>query len=91
MTVTPRTMYEALHLKTPTEVAAFIGDVLQYYEADGLPPPPFPPDAHLLAPCSILVTETAGVGGVQTGRITITDPDCDQLFDKEWLISSGTY
>ena len=51
----------------------------------------FPADAHLLAPCTILVTETPGAGGVKTGKITITDPDCDQLFEKEWLISAGTY
>ena len=91
MAAKPRTMYEALHLKTPTEAAVFIGEVLRYYNVQGLPPPPFPADAHLLAPCTILVTETPGAGGVKTGRVTITDPDCDQLFDKEWLITAGTY
>jgi hypothetical protein len=84
-------MYEALHLKTPTEVAVFVGEVLTDYDADGLPPPPFPPDAHLLAPCTIRVTETSGPGGVKTRTITITDADRDQLFEREWLISSGTY
>ena len=42
MAAKPRTMYEALHLKTPTEAAVFIGEVLRYYNADGSPPPPFP-------------------------------------------------
>ena len=48
MIAKPRTMYEALHLKTPTEAAAFIGEVLRHYNAERLPAPPFPADAHLL-------------------------------------------
>ena len=91
MAAKPQTMYEALHLKTPADAAAFIEEVRRYYEVQGLPPPPFPNDAHQLAPCSILVTETHDAGGVKTGKIVITDPDCDQLFEKEWLISGGTY
>jgi hypothetical protein len=84
-------MYEALHVKTPADAAAFIEEVRRYYEVQGLPAPPFPSDAHLLAPCSILVTETHDAGGVKTGKIVITDPDCGRLFVKEWLISAGTY
>jgi hypothetical protein len=54
-----------------------------------LPQPPLPDNFLALVPCSLLVTETPGYAGANTGKIRLADPDGAVLYEQEWVISAG--
>ena len=66
-----------------------ITDLRDHYRRQGLPQPPLPDDVLQLVPCSIDVTETEGAHGMRTGKVLITKPDGETLFEQDWLVSAG--
>jgi hypothetical protein len=86
----PSVMFEVQNMETAIQVAQVVIDVRNYYEADRLPQPPFPENATDLAPCTLRVIETAGPSGLRMGKILITNPSGETLFEKEWLVSPGS-
>jgi hypothetical protein len=54
-----------------------------------MPTPPLPENVLTLVPCSLLVTETQGKGGLRTGKIKLTDPHGGVLYENEWSISAA--
>ncbi len=80
----------ATHLTNAAAVELSIAAARKVYTDSGHPPPPFPDNALMLAPCSILVTERSDVGtGERIGHIQFLQPDGDMgfdgaLFDQVW-------
>jgi hypothetical protein len=81
--------FAAHNMVTAEQLAFAIVDLRKHYEGYKLPQPPLPKDVFELEPCSIDVTETQGEHGLITGRVRITSPMGDILYEQEWLVNPG--
>ena len=82
--------YEKLNILTGAQMALAVADLREYYKMDRLPQPPLPNHALYLVPCNLRVTETHGANGLKTGKVLITSPSGETLFEQEWLVSPGS-
>jgi len=77
---------EATNLTDSTQIASVVIDLRNYFNEYDQPQPPLPANLLSLAPCNIRVTETEGEGGARLGRVLITNPKGNTLYEKEWTL-----
>jgi hypothetical protein len=85
-----QTIIKVQNLTTSTQLAVVIMDLREHYKEYRLPQPPLPDDVLSLVPCSLDVSESRGANGLVTGKVLITDPKGEVLFEREWVVNPGT-
>ena len=78
---------EVTDLQTPASLAMTVVEVRQFFDEYHLPQPPLPDNVLTLAPCSLLIIETQAAAGRTDARITITNPQGDTLYEREWQLT----
>jgi hypothetical protein len=89
MTGDTKVIFAAHNIVTAEQLAFALVDLRKQYEGYRLPQPPLPKDVFELEPCSIEVIETQGEHGLIMGRVRITSPVGDILYEQEWRVNSG--
>jgi hypothetical protein len=84
-----RVLVEVTNLATRGALALTINWMRELFDEFRVPTPPLPENVLTLVPCSLLVTETQGKGGLRTGKIKLTDPHGGVLYENEWSISAA--
>jgi hypothetical protein len=89
MRANPSVMIEVGIIQTPVVMTQAVIWMREHFTELRLPQPPLPDNFLALVPCSLLVTETPGYAGANTGKIRLADPDGAVLYEQEWVISAG--
>jgi hypothetical protein len=79
---------EVTNLAHAAQLASVVIDLRNYFKEQDLPQPPLPENLLSFIPCNIRVTEGDGEGGVRLGKVLITNPKGNTLYETEWRIAS---